>query len=172
MATAIESSTLTSRSNGGGGVAAMNGVKSPKAESTGVDASPSPAPAGFHSIRRAATVDETLGAALSPGHSVRRRPTSNEFNPRMSFEGGLRRSSTFSEYSFPEVKRNLHEDIISPAGTLAVSHENRWTWVPLLFALLPAFGGMVHSNGVAFMSDIVLLGLAAVFLNWSVTQPW
>ncbi|KAK4455979.1 hypothetical protein QBC34DRAFT_388518 [Podospora aff. communis PSN243] len=31
---------------------------------------------------------------------------------------------------------------------------------------------MVHSNGANFMTDIMLLVLAAIFLYWSVTQPW
>jgi len=164
MATATES-TLSPRSTSA--TTSLNGTKSPTAMSTGADASP--LPAGFHSIRRAATVDE--GGAGS-GYSSRWRPPSSDFNPRLSFDGERRRSSTFSDYSLSEAKRNLHEDILNPGGAGIVSNENKWTWVPLLFALLPAVGGMLHTNGAAFMSDIMLLGLAGVFLNWSVTQPW
>jgi len=164
MATATES-TLSPRSTSA--TTSLNGTKSPTAMSTGADASP--LPAGFHSIRRAATVDE--GGAGS-GYSSRWRPPSGDFNPRLSFDGERRRSSTFSDYSLSEAKRNLHEDILNPGGAGIVSNENKWTWVPLLFALLPAVGGMLHTNGAAFMSDIMLLGLAGVFLNWSVTQPW
>jgi hypothetical protein len=164
MATATES-TLSPRSCGV--ATSPNGAKSPAAISTGADASPTPP--GFHSIRRAVTVDE--GGAGS-GFSTRWRPTSGDFNPRLSFDGERRRSSTFSDYSLSDAKRNIHEDILNPGGAGMVSKENRWAWVPLLFALLPAFGGMVHTNGAAFMSDIMLLGLAGVFLNWSVTQPW
>jgi hypothetical protein len=84
-------------------------------------------------------------------------------------------SSTFSDLSFSKAKRNLQEDILkilNPGGVGLVRNENRWTWLPLLFALLPALGGMVHTNGAAFISDIMLLSLAGVFLYWSVTQPW
>ena len=47
-----------------------------------------------------------------------------------------------------------------------------WQSSPLIFALLPAVGGMVFTNGSAVVTDITLLGLAAVFLNWSVRLPW
>ncbi|KAK0623234.1 hypothetical protein B0T14DRAFT_169348 [Immersiella caudata] len=164
MATETES-TLSPRTSGV--ATSPNGAKSPATISTGADASP--APAGFHSVRRAVTVDEGHGGS---GFNTRWRPTSGDFNSRLSFDGDRRRSSTFSDFSFSEAKRNLQEDVFNPGGAGLMSNENRWTWVPLLFALLPAFGGMVHTNGAAFVSDIMLLGLAGVFLNWSVTQPW
>jgi hypothetical protein len=42
----------------------------------------------------------------------------------------------------------------------------------LAFALLPALGGMFFKNGSSVITDIMLLGLAAIFLNWSVRLPW
>jgi hypothetical protein len=42
----------------------------------------------------------------------------------------------------------------------------------LAFALLPAISGALFKNGSAIVTDIMLLGLAGVFLHWSVTQPW
>jgi hypothetical protein len=44
--------------------------------------------------------------------------------------------------------------------------------LPLVLALLPAVGGLFFEGGSAFFTDIILLGLAAIFLRWSVTQPW
>lgn len=49
---------------------------------------------------------------------------------------------------------------------------SNWASAPLAFALLPAIGGMVFKDGSAVVSDVLLLGLAAVFLNWSVRLPW
>lgn len=135
------------------------------ASSTGIDASPA-TPAGFPSVRRAMTVDDGANAA-------RWRPPSADFGkPRLSFDGGRRRNSTFSDYSLTEARRHLHDDVLNPGGAGLESHDGKWSWLPLVFALLPPLGGIFHKNGSAFMTDMMLLGLAAVFLNWSVTQPW
>lgn len=144
-----------------------NGVSTPKAGKTatvtavssGADAPPTPT--GFHGIRRSATV----------GEGAKWRPTSTEFNPRFSFDSERRRSSTLSDYSLSEAKRGLSEDILNPGGGLD-THDHKWSILPLIFALLPAIGGIFHQNGGAFVTDLMLLGLSGVFLNWSVTQPW
>lgn len=47
-----------------------------------------------------------------------------------------------------------------------------WASLPLASALLPAAAGMLFENGSAFLTDVMLLALAGVFLYWSVTQPW
>ncbi len=60
---------------------------------------------------------------------------------------------------------SLHENLADDNGS-------NWASAPLAFALLPAVGGMVFKNGSAVISDILLLGLAAIFLNWSVRLPW
>ncbi|KAK5654160.1 hypothetical protein OQA88_7591 [Cercophora sp. LCS_1] len=157
MATVTES-TLSPRSNGvsttkTGRPATVTAVAS------GSDASP--VPAGFHGIRRSATV----------GEGAKWRPSSTEFNPRLSFDGERRRSSTLSDYSLSEAKRGLNEDILNPGGGLD-THDHKWSILPLIFALLPAVGGIFHKNGSSFVTDLMLLGLSGVFLNWSVTQPW
>jgi hypothetical protein len=52
-------------------------------------------------------------------------------------------------------------------------HESsHWDSAPLAFALLPAVGGMLFTNGSSVVTDVMLLGLAAIFLNWSVRSPW
>jgi hypothetical protein len=42
----------------------------------------------------------------------------------------------------------------------------------LAFAILPAVGGLLFQNGSLFVTDVLLLGLAAIFLNWSIRLPW
>ena len=94
-----------------------------------------------------------------------------------------RRSSTLSDLSFSDARRNLHDDILNPSSLgggngMATGEASEapgasgWSSLPLVFALLPAVGGVLFKNGSAFITDMTLLGLAAVFLNWSVTQPW
>ena len=47
-----------------------------------------------------------------------------------------------------------------------------WHSTPLAFAMLPAIGGLFFKNGSAFMTDALLLIIAAVFMNWSIRLPW
>ena len=98
-----------------------------------------------------------------------------------SAAGGIplkrRRSSLFSD-SFSETQRSLRtstDDLLLPRtndqGTF--DHDpSHWHSVPLGLALLPALGGLFFQNGSAIITDLSLLVLAAVFLNWSVRLPW
>jgi len=53
------------------------------------------------------------------------------------------------------------------------SHESsHWDSAPLAFALLPALGGLFFTNGSSVITDVMLLGFAAILLNWSVRIPW
>ena len=61
----------------------------------------------------------------------------------------------------------------SATGRDASTHDSSaWDSAPLAFALLPALGGMLFTNGSSVITDVMLLGLAAIFLNWSVRLPW
>ncbi|KAH8590015.1 hypothetical protein B0O99DRAFT_692044 [Bisporella sp. PMI_857] len=90
-----------------------------------------------------------------------------------------RRSSTFSDYSLNEARRTFRsstDDLLLPKPSATV-HElghdsSAWHSSPIALALLPAVGGMLFKNGSAVITDIMLLGLAAIFLNWSVRLPW
>lgn len=159
-----DSGTSPSRKPGTSSSGGSTGVNNATARSAST-ALP-PAPSGFHAIRRAMTVDESA--------QTRRRPLSGQSQlDGSSFESPRRRSSIYSDCSLNEARRNLEEDILNPS----VMHDERhggssWASLPLAFALLPAVGGLFFKNGGALVTDIMLLGLAAVFLHWSVTQPW
>ena len=84
----------------------------------------------------------------------------------------------FSE-SLSDARRSLKsstDDLLLPRVSTSDQREadesSHWHSVPLGLALLPAVGGMVFTNGSAVITDITLLGLAAVFMNWSLRIPW
>ncbi|KAI1500391.1 hypothetical protein F5X99DRAFT_419231 [Biscogniauxia marginata] len=119
------------------------------------------APSGF-TLRRAATVGQPT--------YLRRRPTVNASPPlaaENSFAGNRRRSSLYSDFE------TSADDIFNPSRSSAEpGKKSPFAYVPLTLALLPALAGMLFENGSAFFTDLILLSLAAVFLHWSVTQPW
>lgn len=52
------------------------------------------------------------------------------------------------------------------------TEESHWHSAPLGLALLPAIAGIFFHEGSSFVTDVTLLVLAAIFLNWSVRLPW
>jgi hypothetical protein len=127
------------------------------------------------------------GAAPTPG--VRRRSTTanlEDGTTRGEGVGGVRRrGSNFSDYSLREARRSFQsstDDLLLPKakrergeGGMGAGGEeggSAWHSAPLAFALLPAVGGMLFTNGSSIITDVMLLGLAAIFLNWSVRIPW
>ncbi|CAD6593805.1 MAG: hypothetical protein ASARMPRED_007960 [Alectoria sarmentosa] len=89
-----------------------------------------------------------------------------------------RRSSNFSD-SVESTRQSIKsstDNLLLPRATspeMDTVHEpSHWHSAPLALALLPAVGGLFFPNGSAVVTDLTLLGLAAVFLNWSVRLPW
>jgi len=117
------------------------------------------------------------GAVPTPG--VRRRSTTANLEDgatRGEGVGGVRRrSSNFSDYSLREARRSFQsstDDLLLPKAKGGEEGGSAWHSAPLAFALLPAVGGMLFTNGSSIITDVMLLGLAAIFLNWSVRIPW
>ncbi|KAI4728112.1 hypothetical protein E4T49_04005 [Aureobasidium sp. EXF-10728] len=89
-----------------------------------------------------------------------------------------RRRSSLLSFSSLDDTRHSAGDFIRPS--LGLDHDDsaapedlsHWHSSPLAFAFLPALAGLFFTNGSAFVTDIILLGLAALFLNWSVRLPW
>ncbi|KAL8697453.1 MAG: hypothetical protein Q9224_002302 [Gallowayella concinna] len=98
--------------------------------------------------------------------------------PEMSGPSQRRRSSLFSD-SIDDARQSLKSSTdnlllprvkdLSLASQVEPSH---WHSTPLALALLPAVGGVLFQNGSAIATDITLLVLAAIFLNWAVRVPW
>ncbi|KAF4121252.1 hypothetical protein GMORB2_2214 [Geosmithia morbida] len=129
-------------------------------------------------LRRAFTVDETSSSntrkrpSLAPQHtsSFDGLPhSSSPSYPTAAASPPQRRPS--STYSLGEAR-----DIISPkatgGGDLTPHEPSSLASLSLASALLPALAGVLFQNGGALVTDLMLLGLAGIFLNWSVTQPW
>ncbi|KAI1337950.1 hypothetical protein F5Y15DRAFT_138763 [Xylariaceae sp. FL0016] len=118
-------------------------------------------------LRRAATFSQT--------GSTRRRQTT-DVAPETSFADLRRRSSNFSDFSLTDARRDLEssaEELFHPSqSTSKQENKTPLVYIPLTLALLPAVAGIFFENGSAFFTDLILLSLAAVFLHWSVTQPW
>ncbi|EQK98962.1 hypothetical protein OCS_05325 [Ophiocordyceps sinensis CO18] len=120
------------------------------------------------------------GFSVAPGHALRRIKTADETQPprKRPLAGPIetprdltpRRGSSLSDYS------NEARDILNPkprsGHKAALPESSSLAVVSLAFALLPAISGALFKNGHAVVTDIMLLGLAGVFLHWSVTQPW
>ncbi|KAK2630102.1 hypothetical protein QTJ16_000922 [Diplocarpon rosae] len=119
-----------------------------------------------------------LSSSSHAGAPGRRSLTVDE--PRQRLPTRLptrRRSSNFSDSSLREVLQSSTDDLLLPkAASLtgeSIRHDSSaWDSAPLAFALLPALGGMLFTNGSSVITDVMLLGLAAIFLNWSVRLPW
>jgi len=115
-----------------------------------------------------------------PPHHLRQRPLGRAATLG---DAGLplnrRRSSIFSE-GFSEIRKSLRtstDDLLLPRVSGDTRHvtqqeASHWHSIPLGLALLPAVGGLLFNNGSAIFTDITLLVLAAIFLNWSVRLPW
>ncbi|KAF9894067.1 hypothetical protein FE257_009040 [Aspergillus nanangensis] len=84
-----------------------------------------------------------------------------------------RRNSTLSD-SISEARHSIRsstDDLLFPRvikrGDADVSgEESHWQSAPLGLALLPAIAGVFFQNGGAIVTDVTLLVLAAIFLNW------
>ena len=121
----------------------------------------------------------STGTGTDALSNLRQRPS----NRASSFAGvsnppGRRRSSILSDSvdGTQQSIRSSTDNLLLPKaqgsrydGSDEPSH---WHSAPLALALLPAVGGLLFKDGSAVVTDVTLLGLAAVFLNWSVRVPW
>ncbi|GAB7347895.1 hypothetical protein MBLNU459_g5418t1 [Dothideomycetes sp. NU459] len=88
-----------------------------------------------------------------------------------------RRSSILSFSSLDDTRHSAGNFIRPGLGldddvAIHLEEPSHWHSSPLAFAFLPALAGLFFTNGSAFVTDVLLLGLAALFLNWSVRLPW
>ncbi|KAG9920310.1 hypothetical protein KCU98_g22357, partial [Aureobasidium melanogenum] len=116
---------------------------------------------------------------LPPSLTLRSRSSTKIIDGTPPAEPSLsRRRSSLLSFSSLDDTRHSAGDFIRPSLGLdqddptAPEDLSHWHSSPLAFAFLPALAGLFFTNGSAFVTDIILLGLAALFLNWSVRLPW
>lgn len=114
-------------------------------------------------IRHRGLTRAASSAEGPPTPQVQPQRRNSTFSDSVSEARNTIRSST-DELFFPRAGRVRDEDLRDD--------ESYWRSAPLGFALLPAIAGIFFQNGSAFVTDAILLFLAAVFLNWSVRLPW
>ncbi|KAJ5089140.1 hypothetical protein N7532_007824 [Penicillium argentinense] len=117
-----------------------------------------------------------------PSRALRRRgpfpARAATFVEGMSMPDWQRRNSTLSD-SISEARNSIRsstDDLFLPRVAKGrdpiATDESHWHSAPLGLALLPAIAGVFFHDGSAFVTDVTLLVLAAIFLNWSVRLPW
>ncbi|GAB1197893.1 hypothetical protein APSETT444_007198 [Aspergillus pseudonomiae] len=103
-----------------------------------------------------------------------------EYLPRSDYH--LKSRSEWRHNSVSEARNSIRsstDDLFFPRaakGTFdaadASNEESYWHSAPLALALLPAIAGVFFQNGSAVVTDVTLLVLAAIFLNWSYVRDW
>ena len=89
-----------------------------------------------------------------------------------------RRGSVFSDFSESrQAIKDTADDLFVPrpdkrSKFVEDQETSHWNSIPLGLALLPAVAGLLFKEAGAVVTDLTLLVLAAVFLNWSVRVPW
>ena len=91
-----------------------------------------------------------------------------------------RRRSSFLSETLSETRKSLRsstDDILLPRARRDDKLQDQdeashWHSLPLVLALLPAIGGIFFKDGSAFITDVTLLALAAIFMNWALKSPW
>ena len=73
--------------------------------------------------------------------------------------------SSTDELLLPKIISNMSNDH-------DLEESNHWHSLPLGLALMPAAGGMLFKNGSSVVTDLTLLVLAAIFMNWALRMPW
>lgn len=133
------------------------------------------------SAEKTTTMDSASGSARyqSPPAGLRQRPLGRAATfAEPAHPLTHRRSSTFSE-TLSEARKSLKsstDDLLLPKIAPNTHHEteesSHWHSLPLGLALLPALGGLIFKDGSAVVTDITLLVLAGIFMNWALRMPW
>ncbi|KAJ5524227.1 hypothetical protein N7494_010877 [Penicillium frequentans] len=126
--------------------------------------------------------DPPSPSGISPRNSsIRRRGAPARSTPTLETipDWPERRNSTLSD-TISEARNSIRsstDDLFLPRvarhndGPIA-TEESHWHSAPLALALMPAIAGVMFKEGSSFVTDVTLLVLAAIFLNWSVRLPW
>lgn len=138
--------------------------------------------------RLACTNTPALARAMEDP-SPESQPPGSQINPLLrqkmlsraaTFEGSnaplsRRRSSMLSDTSDTRHSFRSSTDSLRTAGRhelASLDEPTHWISSPVLFAVLPAIGGLLYQNGGPILTDVLTLALASWFLHWCVRFPW
>lgn len=127
------------------------------------------------SPREGAQASSTARHGASP---IRQRPLRRASTMAELASAADRRRGSFmtSDSADRASLRSSTEDFLLPRaaqpGEILRNDPSPLHSAPLVLALLPAVGGLLFKNGSAIFTDVTLLVLAAILLNWSVRLPW
>ncbi|KAL4981163.1 hypothetical protein BDW66DRAFT_124113 [Aspergillus desertorum] len=122
-----------------------------------------PSPSPLNTTLRHRGLARAAASAEGPQPQIPLQRRNSTFSDSVSEAKNTIRSST-DELLFPRAAQDYDGDMHD--------EESHWHSAPLWLALLPAVAGIFFQNGSAFVTDVTLLALATVFLNWSVRLPW
>ncbi|KAK9492728.1 hypothetical protein V1508DRAFT_386688 [Lipomyces doorenjongii] len=83
-----------------------------------------------------------------------------------------RRKSKQEQDSLPPSPYSPMREIKPPALSENLDDGNPWTYLPLVFALCPAFVGIFVTNGNKAVTDVLLLCIMTMYLHWLVKVPY
>lgn len=114
-----------------------------------------------------------------PASNLRRRGLASRATSFAEGASGSQRRNSMLSDSLSDARNSIRSStddllflrVANDSGDQA-SEESHWQSAPLALALLPAIAGVFFQDGSAFVTDVTLLVLAAIFLNWSVRLPW
>lgn len=131
---------------------------------------------GSHTENGTVATGASRPSVTSPPMKPLLRASTSLEGPRQNPTLRPRRSSSFisdfSNHSLRGSTDNLLLPNVRDQDKYYPEEPSHWQSAPLAFAILPALGGLFFQNGSLFVTDICLLILAAIFLNWSVRLPW
>lgn len=127
--------------------------------------------------RASASNGAATGSEINPllrQRMLNRAATLSEgVRPSPSWDHLRRRSSLLSDASSVDsrpLSRTGRQGAETAGGEL--EETSLWYSAPLVFAILPAVGGLFFQGGNGFVTDVLLVLLGGIFLNWCVRAPW
>lgn len=126
------------------------------------------------------SITNVASTTARPSHSpLRHRPLARASTMAdVSTSAAKRRSSIMTAESVDRLSiRSSTDGLLLPraSGAAVAGQDGASSHLhsaPLALALLPALAGLFFHNGSAVITDVTLLVLAAIFMNWSVRVPW
>ena len=113
----------------------------------------------------------------SPSPAVDKSQPTSPTGRKSSMRTESLRSNSSSYNARPSNFRQSTEDLLSPRAIDEDDDDEHsgtslWYSVPLILAIVPAVGGVAFKGGSVLFTDLTLLALSSIYLNWFLVAPW